>query len=247
GALRTLDTTGEDPTMMADAIFRATASAVRAGRGDDSVLELVEKLRPYWHREGRIGLYSGMGALEIYEQRGEAPPALALVDALVDGLGTLWLDPWFLARIQLSTVGIAVLCAAATRAPEAQHEQLAADGERLLADGRTSAEKGLPLGRMLGREGQAWLARLEAEGARLRWLTGQDPPSAEALVSIWRSAVDAFDYGNTVQVTRSRIRLAEALRATGRAEAAAEQAELARAAARSMGATPMLDETQSPT
>ena len=32
---------------------------------------------------------------------------------------------------------------------------------------------------MLGREGQAWLARLEAEGARLRWLTGQNPPTAD--------------------------------------------------------------------
>jgi DNA-binding NarL/FixJ family response regulator len=86
------------------------------------------------------------------------------------------------------------------------------------------------------------LARLEAEGARLRWLTGQQPPPADELVDVWRRAADAFDYGNAVQLTRARVRLAEALRATGRADEAAEVAELARSAARAMGATPMLDE-----
>jgi DNA-binding CsgD family transcriptional regulator len=241
-ALATLDTSGEQPTMMADAVLRSTALAIRAGRGEIDSLDLLEELRPYWNREGRVGLYSVFGALEICEQRGDAPAALALVDDLVEALGTLWLDPWFLARIQLSTLGIAVLAAAAARAPEAQHEQLAADGERLLADGRTSADKGLPHGRALGPEGQAWLARLEAEGARLRWLTGQQPPPADELVDVWRRAVDAFDYGNAVQLTRARVRLAEALRATGRADEAAEVAELARSAARAMGATPMLDE-----
>jgi DNA-binding NarL/FixJ family response regulator len=242
GALRTLDTTGESPTMMADAVLRSTAMAVRAGRGQVEVLDTVDELRRYWHREGRVGLYSVIGALEIHEQRADAPAALALLDDLVEALGALWLDPWFLARIQLSTLGIAVLCAAAARAPEAQHEQLAADGERLLADGRTSADKGLPRGRILGREGRAWLARLEAEAMRLRWLTGQHPPTADELVECWRQAVEAFDYGNVMQLTRSRIRLAAALRATGRADEAAEIAELARLAARDMGATPMLDE-----
>ena len=242
GALRTLDTSGEQPTMMADAVLRSTAMAVRAGRGELDAIDTLDELRSYWHREGRVGLYSAIGALEIYEQRGEAAAALALIDDLVEALGGLWLDPWFLARIQLSAVGIAVLGAAAARAPEAQHEQLAADGARLLADGRTSADKGLPRSRVLGREGRAWLARLEAEGARLRWLTGQNPPSADELVEAWRRAVDAFDYGQVVQLTRARIRLAEALRATGRADEAAEQAELAQLAARTMRATPMLEE-----
>jgi DNA-binding NarL/FixJ family response regulator len=242
GALLTLDATGQQPTMMADAVLRSTAMTIRAGRGELDAIDVLDELRSYWHREGRVGLYSGIGALEIYEQQGDAASALVLIDDLVEALGTLWLDPWFLARIQLSTLGISVLSAAAARAPEAQHEQLAADGERLLADGRTSADKGLPRGRALGHEGEAWLARLEAEGARLRWLTGQDAPSADELVAVWRRSVEAFDYGHAVQLTRSRIRLAAALRATGRADEAAEQAGLARSAARAMGATPMLDE-----
>ncbi|MFN2562245.1 MAG: AAA family ATPase [Jatrophihabitans sp.] len=242
GALRTLDTRGQQPTMMADAVFRSTALTVQAGRGEVDALPVVDELRPYWRREGRVGLYSVFGALEIYEQQAQPAPALALIDDLVEALGTLWLDPWFLARIQLSAMGIAVLGAAAARAPESQHELLAADGARLLADGCKSADKGLPRGRALGREGQAWLARLEAEGARLRWLTGQNPPAAEELVEAWRKTVDAFDYGQVVAQARSRVRLAEALRATGRADEAAEQADLARTAAKTMGATPMLME-----
>jgi DNA-binding NarL/FixJ family response regulator len=94
----------------------------------------------------------------------------------------------------------------------------------------------------MGREGRAWLVRLEAEAARLRWLTGQDPPPAEELIDLWRQAVDAFDYGQVVQLTLSRIRLAGALRATGRADEASALADIARGAAQSMGAAPMLEE-----
>jgi DNA-binding NarL/FixJ family response regulator len=242
GALRTLDTSGQSAMRLADAVFRSTAMTVRAGRGDLAALEVLPEVRPMWDREGRIALYAGLGALEIYEQQADVASAFAIIDELVESLGTLWLDPWFLARIELSAYGIAVLSAAAARAPEGQHEQLAADGERLLADGRTSADKGLPIGRALGREGQAWLARLEAEGARLRWLTGQGAPSADELVDVWQRSVDAFDYGHVVQQTRSRARLAAALRATGRAEEAAEQASLARTVAEAVGATPLLEE-----
>ncbi|HVU92535.1 MAG TPA: LuxR C-terminal-related transcriptional regulator, partial [Jatrophihabitans sp.] len=242
GALRTLDTTGQEPMKLADAVFRATAITIRAGRGDTTALAELDELRPLWPREGRVALYSVYGALEVYEQLADADAALKLVDELVDALGVLWLDPWFLGRIQLSAYGVAVLSAVAATAPESRHEQLAAEGERLVADGRKSAEKGLPLGRALGREGRAWLARLEAESARLRWLTGQQPPSAEELVRSWEQAVAEFGFGHAVQIARSRARLAAALRATGRPEEAAEQAELARAAAEAMGAAPLVAE-----
>ncbi len=244
-ALRTLDTSAEQPTMMASAVFRSTGMAVRAGRGDTALLAELDQLRPYWVREGRVALYSAFAALEVYEQQAQAEPAMQLIDEVVESLGELWLDPWFLARIQLSAFGMAVLSAVAARAPEAQHEELAALGARLLSDGRTSADKGLPLGRALGREGLAWRARLEAEGARLRWLTGQDAPGADELVEVWQRSVDAFSYGQVVQTARSRARLAAALRAVGRPEEAAEQAELARIAAQSMGATPLLEEIRS--
>jgi predicted ATPase/DNA-binding CsgD family transcriptional regulator len=246
-ALRTLDTTGQQPMKLADAVFRSTALPIRAGRGDVAALAELDELRPQWQKEGRVALYSAYGALEIYEQLADSGAALKLIDEVVEALGALWLDPWFVGRIQLSTYGVAVLSAVAATAPESQHEQLAAEGERLVADGRKSAQKGLPFGRALGREGQAWLARLEAEGLRLRWLTGSHPPSADQLVEAWQLAVEKFGFGHVVQIARSRARLAAALRATGRTDEAAEQAELARVPAEAMRAAPLLAEIRSVT
>jgi DNA-binding CsgD family transcriptional regulator len=110
----------------------------------------------------------------------------------------------------------------------------------LLADGRTTVERGLPTGRTMGPEGSAWLARLEAEWARLRWLVGKDAPAADELVALWERTVAAFDYGNAVEGTRARIRLAGVFRAVGRTAEAAETAALARAAASTMRAGPLL-------
>ena len=177
-ALRTLDTTGEQPTTIGDGVLRGVRMLIAVGRGQgDGVPDDFAQLRQYFRREGQIPLYAGFAAIELHEQRGDVAGALALIDELVEVLGELWLNPWFLARIQLSARG------ARPRSPRRRParrrpstRELAATGSQLASDGRTSAEKGLPAGRELGREGQAWLARLEAESARLRWLTGQDAP-----------------------------------------------------------------------
>jgi DNA-binding CsgD family transcriptional regulator/tetratricopeptide (TPR) repeat protein len=241
-SLATLDVSADQPTPIGAGVLGSTAMLVRAGRGDTSVLDQVAALRPHFRREGRIPLYAGLAALEIHEQRGDHEAALALIDELVEIFTTLWLNPWFLARIQLAALGLGVLSAAAASAPQAQHAELAAAGARLVDDGRTSAERGLPPGRRMGREGRAWVARLEAEWARLRWLTGVDAPPADELVAAWEHAVTEFDYGEQVQTTRSRARHAAALRASGRTAEAAEVAALARAAAEQMGARPVLAE-----
>jgi DNA-binding CsgD family transcriptional regulator len=242
-ALRTADTTGERPTAIGDGVLRGVRMLIAVGRGHcDQVLADLAQLRQYFRREGQIPLNAGFAALEAYEQRADVAGTLALIDELVEVLGELWLNPWFLARIQMSAVGISALGNAAATAPQSQHAELAAAGSELASAGRTSAEKGVPSTRELGREGRAWLARLEAESARLRWLTGEDPPSADELVASWERAIAEFDYGNVVQVARARARLAAALRATGRATEAAEQAELARAAADAMGAAPLLEQ-----
>ena len=79
---------------------------------------------------------------------------------------------------------------------------------------------------MLGVEGIAWLARLEAEWERLRWLAGIDPPTAEEHVATWQRTVDAFGYGYVFEQARSRVHLSAALRAAGRVTEANEQAQL---------------------
>ncbi|NEC84271.1 hypothetical protein G3I38_34825, partial [Streptomyces sp. SID7958] len=62
-----------------------------------------------------------------------------------------------------------------------------------------------------GSEGQAWLARAEAEW--LRVVSGPD-------VAAWERAVAAFGYGDAYERARSRLRYAEALLAAGRREEA---------------------------
>jgi DNA-binding NarL/FixJ family response regulator len=240
----TVDTTDESPPYEAEALLAATGMTVRAGRGDQSALELLPVLRPWWERDGRIALYSIGAAIELQEQAGHVDEVLALIDEVVQVLGDLWQEPWFLARIRLSAQGVAALSAGLATAPQAQRAEIVVAAERLADDGRTAADKGLPQSRKLGIEGLAWLARLEAERLRVHWLAGIDPPNEEDHVAAWQHSVEAFQYGNVVEEARSRARLAAVLRAAGRGAEAAEQATLARDVARSLRAEPLLAEVR---
>ena len=62
-----------------------------------------------------------------------------------------------------------------------------------MADIASTAERGITRQSKRGPEGTAWLARADAEWARLRWLTGVDAPSADELVGSWERAVDGFE------------------------------------------------------
>jgi len=108
---------------------------------------------------------------------------------------------------------------------------------------RDVAAGGLGCGRRRGPESEAWVARLEAEHARLRWLTGVDPPDEDALVDVWHRAVDGFGrFGHVYETARSQARLAAVLRATGDSARASEQISSAREVARRLGAEPLLRE-----
>jgi len=241
-ALRIVDVTGENVPSLAEAMLRSTGLRVLAGRGDIAVLGELPRLRKHWGREGRVALNTGLAALECYERTGEIPAALALIDDLVDLLGAIWFDPWFLGRIHLSAAGIAVLATAVPQAGETRRAEIVRLGTGLLDQGRTSAAHGSPKRRPMGIEGQAWVARLEAEHARLRWLAGVDAPGEDEHVALWQRAAGAFEGVSVVERARSRARLAAVLRAAGRISEAAEQADLARPVARALGAQPLLDE-----
>ncbi|GAB2888039.1 helix-turn-helix transcriptional regulator [Streptomyces deserti] len=79
-----------------------------------------------------------------------------------------------------------------------------------------------------GPEGQAWLARAEAE-----WTRAVSGPDAEA----WAKAVDAFGFGDVYERARCRLRYAEALLAAERRKEAAAEARAARETADRLGAT----------
>ncbi|MEU0202913.1 MULTISPECIES: AAA family ATPase [unclassified Streptomyces] len=81
-----------------------------------------------------------------------------------------------------------------------------------------------------GPEGQAWLARAEAE-----WIRAKSGPDAAA----WSAAVEAFTYGDVHERARCRLRYAEALVAAGRREEAAAEARAVRETADRLGAVPL--------
>jgi DNA-binding CsgD family transcriptional regulator len=112
----------------------------------------------------------------------------------------------------------------------------------IIDGGRESAHRGLPKGRELGVESVAWLARLEAEWARLRWLADVDPPSVDDHIGLWQASLEAFGFGHLFEQARSRTRLAAVLRSAGRVAEAADMVAPAREAARRLGAEPLLAE-----
>lgn len=240
GALRTYDLSGQAPTQLAEALMVSGALAVRVGRGEPGAGDQLAELRPWWPREARVAVNTVSAMLEQYQYQGDVEAAFALLDDAVAFLSTMWQEPWFLARIRLSALAVASVCTAVGSAPDSARATLLDRARPVVADGRTSAEKGVPDGHELGVEALAWRARLEAEWARLRWLAGVDVPPEAEHVAAWQVAVDAFGYGNVVEQAHCRVRLAAVLRATGRASEAARQADLARETARRLRAEPLL-------
>ncbi|MGW1879465.1 helix-turn-helix transcriptional regulator [Streptomyces sp. NPDC001975] len=83
-----------------------------------------------------------------------------------------------------------------------------------------------------GPEGQAWLARAEAE-----WTRAVSGPDAAA----WEKTVAAFAPADVYELARVRLRYAEALSAGGRRAEAEEQARAARETAVALRAAPLLE------
>ena len=91
-------------------------------------------------------------------------------------------------------------------------------GRELLDRARAAERRARELGRQVGPEALAWLARAEAEWTRL---DGRSDPEA------WRAAVDAFSYGYVYEAARCQWRLAEALLDVGDREQATAAAQAA--------------------
>ncbi|MFE7902068.1 AAA family ATPase [Streptomyces sp. NPDC057424] len=84
-----------------------------------------------------------------------------------------------------------------------------------------------------GPEGQAWLARAEAE-----WVRARSGPN----VAAWAEAVTAFGYGDVYEQARCRLRYAEALVAAGRREEAGTEARAVRETADLLGTAPLREQ-----
>ncbi|MEO8329748.1 MAG: helix-turn-helix transcriptional regulator, partial [Candidatus Nanopelagicales bacterium] len=208
----TVDIAGESPPAMFEAALTAGGLAVAAGRGDRAALDLVPAVRPWWERDGLVGVITGAAAIDLLGDAGDLDGATAVHDEVVATVATVWEEPYFQARLRLSGLLLGQLASAAARSGSSERSDLAKRGDELAAAVAEVAKRGQVPGRSQGPEGKAWIARVRAEQLRLRWLTGVDAPSEDELVDAWRSAVSAFDiFGHVFEVARSRARLAAVL------------------------------------
>ncbi|MEU6284890.1 AAA family ATPase [Streptomyces sp. NPDC047028] len=173
-------------------------------------------------------LVAGIVLTDVATLRGDAEAAVermrATVAALVDDSG----------RRPGVTVRLAALALAAvadrTAADPRERDRRARLADELIEAARATAAQDEE-GRPQGPEGQAWLARAEAEYATA--VSGPDPAA-------WEKAVAAFGYGDPYEQARCRLRHAEALLAVGRRTEAAGPARAARETAAALGAAPLL-------
>ncbi|MFF4055155.1 AAA family ATPase [Streptomyces sp. NPDC001668] len=178
-------------------------------------------------------LVAGIALTEAAVLRGDAEAAVermrSTVAVLTDDAGT---PPHVTVRL-----AALALSAVADRATDLRRKgdlegarRWAETATELLAPARDLAVHG---GVPQGPEGQAWLARAEAE-----WTRAVSGPDAEA----WAKAVAAFDFGDVYEPARCRLRYAEALLAADRREEAAVEARAAREVFARLGATVLLDQ-----
>ena len=238
-----VDTRGESPPALAEAVLAAIALQVAAGRGDSSALEALPRLRPWWERDGFIAIISCGACIDLLGDSDDHIGAEAVHDEGVAAISAIWQNSMFQARIRLSGLLLGQLASAACRLGLAERGALCRRGEQLVAEAIKVAESGVANGRRRGPESTAWLARVAAEHARLRWLTGIDPPPENELVALWRAAVLAFEqFGHVHETARSRARLAAVLQASGHAAEAGQEVAQAHEVASRLGARPLLTE-----
>ncbi|MEP6759833.1 MAG: AAA family ATPase [Sporichthyaceae bacterium] len=240
--LRITDVTAENPPPASAAVLGGVALAVAAGRGDRAALDLLPVIRLQWERDGLIAILGGAAAIDLHGDAGDVDAAIAAYDDAVTTVSAVWQRDAFQAQVRLVALLLGQLGSEATRVGADERSKLARRGDELVEVARVAAEIA-PRGRPRGPEGEAWVARVAAEQARLRWLTDVDAVAQDDLVNAWEEAVTAFErFGHVFEEARSRARLADVLRAAGRTAEAADEAEQAMGIARKLGAQPLLAE-----
>lgn len=247
GALDRLDLAGDGPAP-SQAMLAASRLVVLAARDGTAPEGLFEAAERHWATDAEIALSSFQPRAELLAAQGRPGEAIAVVERAAAEIERQW-GPDEAAFIRLAAVGLALLADTAQPALAGSY-RATADSWLRRAGVRDAAEladdhwhaggvKGW-LGLPLGPEGRAWRARLVAEEVRLRHGLGATLSPSE-LVHPWQEAVAAFEeYGHRPETARTRLRLAEALAASGDQTASAEQLRVVRAEAVRLSSKPLL-------
>ncbi len=237
-----LDVTGQDPPMVYEWLFFAHQMLIAIGIRGATHAKALERLRDYWGADGLTAVSAGSAELMRAAASADTVEALRVYDDVVAAVVPLW-DDWFQARLRLATIAVSAFASAAPRQSADERAAARQDVDRLFSDGGKVIDFYAPYDASRGPEYRLWVARRTAEHLRWRWLAQVDPPSSEELVEAWRAAEQAaLAYGSVPEIAQARVRLAGVLRASGDAAGARATADLAREAARRIGAAPLLGE-----
>jgi DNA-binding NarL/FixJ family response regulator len=217
-------------TRQAEALLSAMALFLDVARGNPAVSERRTWLEPFW--KDIFVAYIARGILAEHALwQGDCELALAEAEAAIDA------DAWPAHSPSVIRVTAIALGARADRAERlrAAGDPVGADaeaaaGEALLAVAREGASFPSRPRAVLGPEGRGWLARCEAEYARL---TRSNSPEA------WEKVLAAFGPGYVYEIARTQWRLAEALVEAGRRDEAIGIWRAAHDTASRLGAAPL--------
>jgi DNA-binding CsgD family transcriptional regulator len=217
-------------TRQAEALLSAMALFVDVARGNPAVGERRIWLEPFW--DDVFVAYIARGILAEHALwQGDCERALAEAEAAIDA------DAWPAHSPSVIRVTAIALAARADRAAQLRAagdasgaDAEAAAGAALLGVAREGASYPTRPKAVLGPEGRGWLARCEAEYARL---TGANSPD------VWERVLAEFGPGYVYETARTQWRLAEALVEAGRRDEAAAVWRAARDTASRLSAAPL--------
>jgi DNA-binding CsgD family transcriptional regulator len=217
-------------TRQAEAVLSAMALFIDVACGNPAVSERRIWLEPFW--DDVFVAYIARGILAEHALwQGDCERALAEAEAAIDA------DAWpahspsvirVTAIALAARAGLAAQLRAAGDASGADAEAVA--GAALLGVAREGASYPARPKAVLGPEGRGWLARCEAEYARL---TGTNSPD------VWERVLAEFGTGYVYETARTQWRLAEALVEDGRRDEAAAVWRAARDTASRLRAAPL--------
>ena len=217
-------------TRRAEAILSAMALFIDTARGNPAVAERGTWLEPF--RDDVFVAYIARGLLAEHALwQGDCELALAEAEAAIDA------DAWPAHTPSVIRVTAIALAARADRAARLRAignasgaDAEAAAGAALLRVAREGARFPARPKAVLGPEGRGWLARCEAEYARL---TGENSPDR------WERVLAEFGPGYVYEIARTQWRLAEALVEAGRRDEATAVWSAARDTADRLRASPL--------
>jgi DNA-binding CsgD family transcriptional regulator/tetratricopeptide (TPR) repeat protein len=222
-------------TSEVEARLSAMALFIAVAQGSDAVDQRRAWLEPFMARD-LFTEYIARGLLAEHAWwQGDLQTALAQSEATVRAT-LAWGGPAAPQLIRVAALWLSALADQAAAARAGGDAALAASAAQQAGQVIELARAGAGLGggarsrRVLGVDGEGWLARAEAE---FRRASGENEPGA------WQAVLDTFGPAFRYEAARSRWRLAEALIEAGDRDGAQEQWALAVAAADQLGAAPL--------